>query len=257
MPQMLRFPILSRAAAGAGSTAHPGEGSVARRSIILFAVLGIVSYAVAMLVTMPASVVFKNHVWRTGVSGSLWSGEVGIAGGSTLRWHFAPLRSLTSLGFAADWTATGPGTDLGGRMLMRPGRVVLDQVSGSAHASLLQLAGASLPFSCDFTMQVKMDRIAIGGSDQRIQGTAITDPGSCRGQRSAAPASPVPALYFDAQAIGNESRLRLTPATQRRNALISAVLQDDGSMKITATPEGASTLPFLGIPPGATIETQF
>ncbi|QIG79746.1 type II secretion system protein N [Stakelama tenebrarum] len=208
-----------------------------------------------MLVTMPASVAFKNHPWRTGVSGTLWNGEVGIAGGSTLRWRFAPLRSLTSLGFAADWHATGPNTDLGGRMLMRPGRVVLDEVGGAADASLLRLMGARLPFSCDFAMQVQMERIALGGSGQMMQGNAVTDPGNCRTTGGAA--TPVPALYFDARAIGSESRIRLTPATQRRNTLVSAVLSESGAMEISATRDGATTLPFLGIPPGASIQTQF
>src|SRR6188768_1851677 len=80
--------------------------AVARRRLIRFALLGIASYAVAMIATIPASAVFKNYAWRTGISGTIWNGEVGIAGGSTARWNWAPLRSLLSLGFAADWRLT-------------------------------------------------------------------------------------------------------------------------------------------------------
>ena len=87
-----------------------------------------------MIATMPASVVVKNRPWRTGVAGTVWNGEVGVAGGSKFEWHWAPLRSLTSLGFAADWTATGPDTDMGGRALAGLSSTILDKVSGSSHA---------------------------------------------------------------------------------------------------------------------------
>ena len=89
-----------------------------------------------MIATIPASAVFKNYPWRSGISGTIWNGEVGIAGGSIARWQFAPLRSLVSLGYAADWRVTGPDTDLGGRALAGFGGMTLDKVSGSATASL-------------------------------------------------------------------------------------------------------------------------
>ena len=74
----------------------------------------------------------------------------------------APLRSLTSLGFAADWSATGTGTDLRGRMLVHPGgRVVLDKVAGAADGTLLQALQPDLPFTCTLPMQLAFDRIAV------------------------------------------------------------------------------------------------
>jgi len=215
-----------------------------------------VSYALAMVATMPASVFLNNQPWRTGISGTVWNGEVGVAGGSTVRWRFAPLRSLTSLGFAADRTATGPDTDLGGRVLVKPGHVVLDQVSGSADGTLLAAVAPGLPFSCDLTMQVKLERAVLGGSDRTIQGMIVTDPGYCRPKVGAAPAAPVPALVLTAQDVGAESRIRVAPATQRRQALVQAVLARDGRFDVSLTPEGAATLPFLGIPAGASIQTE-
>ena len=229
---------------------------MARRRIIVFAGLGIGAYALAMLATMPASVVVKNRPWRTGVAGTVWNGEVGVAGGAKFEWHMAPLRSLTSLGFAADWKATGPDTDMGGRLLVHPGgRVVLDKVSGSADASLLQAIQPNLPFTCSFTMQVGMDRIAVGGGSQMISGSATSDPGSCR-PKGAGPAAPLPALLLTAEHIGNRTQIRIAPATQRRRTLVTADLAEDGTLDLGVTPEGAAMMPFLGLPAGARIQGQ-
>ncbi|WP_294062224.1 hypothetical protein [Sphingomonas sp.] len=227
---------------------------MARRRIIVFALLGIVAYALAMIVTMPASVVVKNRPWRTGVAGTVWNGEVGVAGGSKFEWHMAPLRSLTSLAFAADWKATGPDTDLGGRLLVHlGGRTVLDKVSGSADATLLQALQPNLPFTCDLTMQIEMERIAVGGAPQMLSGTATSDPGSCR-PKGAGAASALPALILTAEHIGNRTQIRIAPMTQRRKTLVSAELAEDGTLEFGVTPEGAAMMPFLGLPPGARIQ---
>ena len=229
-------------------------GGVARRRIIVFAVLGIASYVLAMLVTLPASVIVKNRPWRTGVAGTVWHGEVGVAGGSKLEWHMAPLRSLVSLGFAADWKATGPNTDLGGQMLVHlGGRTVLDKVSGSADASLLQAIQPNLPFTCDLTMQVQMDKIAIGGGTQLLHGNLTTDAGSCR-PKGAGAASALPPLILTAEHVGNRTLLRLAPMTQRRRVLLDATLSEDGAIDLGLTPDGAAVLPFVGLPGGARIQ---
>ena len=73
----------------------PDARAVARRRLIVFVCVGIAAYAVALIATLPASVVFPNHPWRSGVAGTVWNGEVGVAGGTAVSWHWAPLRSLT------------------------------------------------------------------------------------------------------------------------------------------------------------------
>jgi hypothetical protein len=229
---------------------------VARRPIIVFASLGIVAYVLAMIVTMPASVVLKNRPWRTGVAGTVWNGEVGVAGGSKFEWHLAPLRSLTSLAFAADWKATGPNTDLGGRMLIHPGgRVVLDHVSGSADGTLLQALQPNLPFTCDLVMQVEMDRIAVGRGDRMLSGNATSDPGSCRPKKAGA-ASALPALVLTAEHVGNRTTIRIAPMAQRRQVLVNAELSEDGTTDLSVTPEGAAMMPFLGLPGGVHLQGE-
>lgn len=203
---------------------------------------------------MPASVLFRNGPWRTGVGGTIWAGEVGVAGGSVFAWRMAPLRSLTSLAFAADWTAKGPATDLGGRMLVHPGgRIVLDKVSGRADGTLLAALQPDLPFTCDVAMQIEMDRIAIGGGARMLKGKALTEPGSCQ-PKKAGMATTVPALALSAEHVGTQSMVRIAPAGQRRRTLLSAELSEAGALGLTVTAEGAAALPFLGAPAGMRID---
>lgn len=255
MPLMRPGLIAATSAGIAGRLPVPDTGRLARRPIIVFAGLGIAAYALAMLATMPASVVLKNRPWRTGVAGTVWNGEVGVAGGSKFEWRMAPLRSLTSFGFAADWKASGPDTDLGGRMLLHPGgRTVLDKVSGTADGRLLQALKSDLPFTCDLTMQIDMDRIALGGGSQMVAGKAVSDPGSCRAKRSSAAASPLPPLLLTAEPIGGRTTIRIVRAAQRRQILLQAELSDAGTLDLSVTPEGAAMMPFLGLPPGVRIQ---
>lgn len=231
-------------------------GRGARRPIIVFTALGIGAYLLALLVTLPASAVLKNRPWRTGVAGTVWNGEVGVAGGAKFEWQMAPLRSLTSLAYAADWKATGPDTDLGGRVLTHlGGRTVLDKVSGAADGSLLQALQPNLPFTCDLVMQVEMERIAFGGGERMAKGSATTDPGSCRPKGTGA-ASSLPALILTAEHIGTRTLIRVAPMAQRRRTLVTLELAEGGTVDISVTPEGATMMPFLGLPAGARIQGE-
>lgn len=202
-----------------------------------------------MIATIPASAVFKNYAWRSGISGTIWNGEVGIAGGSTARWQWAPLRSLVNLGFAADWRVTGPDTDLGGRVVAGFGGTVLDKVSGSATATLLQAIQPNLPFTCDITAQIEIERLVLGGSGRMMAARMESDPGTCRPRGAGAPTQ-VPSLILTSQKTGNETRIRLAPATQRLKTLLNGTLAEDGALTISLTPEGAQALPFIGLPAG-------
>lgn len=228
----------------------------ARRRLILFAGLGIAAYVVALIATIPASAVLSSGAWRTGVAGTIWSGEAGVAGGSTLRWTWAPLRSLTSLGFAVDWQATGAATDLGGRAVLYPSGVVLDSVSGSADGRLLAAIQPNLPFTCDLTMQAEFPRIALGGDDQSVVGRLATDAGSCTPKAAGAAPTALAPMLLTAEAIGGESRMRLVPASQRMRTYMTFVLREDGTLDITMTPEGAAALPFVGLPAGGSLRGE-
>jgi hypothetical protein len=231
---------------------------VARRSIIVFALIGIGAYLLTLLVTLPASVVLKNRPWRSGIAGTVWNGEVGVAGGAKAEWHMAPLRSLTSLAYAADWKASGPDTDLGGQLIAHPGgRMVLDHVSGSADAGLLRTVLPDLPFTCETVMQVEMKRIALGGGARMLDGNIATDPGNCQAKGTgvgAGAAVAVPALFINAEHLGDRTTITIAPFNQRRKLLMTMVLAEDGGTDISMTPDGATVLPFVGMPGGARIQ---
>lgn len=229
---------------------------LARRRSIRFAALGIASFAVAIVATLPASLIAGNTDWRSGVGGTVWNGEVGIAGGSRLEWHFAPLRSLTSLGFAVDWTATGADTDLGGQALVRSGGIRLDRVSGSADASLLAALQPNLPFSCDSTWQVDLPVLSTMAGSAMADGRIAIDPGSCV-TKPGNVATPTPAMLITAEHIGTQTRVRLVPANQRRKTLMDATINEDGTLRFALTGDGAATLPFTGLPAGASVQGSF
>jgi hypothetical protein len=227
----------------------------ARRRLILFAVIGIAAYALAMIWTMPASVLIRNSAWRSGVAGTIWNGEVGVAGGSRLEWTWAPLRSLTSLAFAVDWRATGTNTDLAGRALIGPNTTTLDAVSGRVDGSVLAAIQPDLPFTCDLVMQAEFPKVKVGGTAQMVQGNLTTDAGSCAPKAGGAPTVVQP-LMLIAEKIGTESRMRLVPATQRRRTLMTLVLGEDGTLDVGMTPDGARALPFVGLPSGGSIRGE-
>src|ERR1044072_3415783 len=93
---LLRQGLIAGTSTGRGDAlATPDAREVARRRLIAFAVLGIASYAVAMVATLPASVAFKNRPWRTGVAGTIWNGEVGVSGGAAGGGGWGALRCVT------------------------------------------------------------------------------------------------------------------------------------------------------------------
>jgi hypothetical protein len=178
-----------------------------------------------------------------------------VAGGSRLEWRWAPLRSLTSLAFAVDWRATGMNTDIAGRALIGPNTTTLDAVSGRIDGSALAAIQPDLPFTCDMVIQAEFPSIRVGGSAQRVEGNLTTDAGSCSPKRGGV-ATAVAPMILTAEKIGTESRMRLAPATQRRRTLMTLVLSEGGTLDVTMTPEGASALPFVGLPPGGSIKGE-
>lgn len=209
-----------------------------------------------MVATLPASVVIKHKPWAAGVSGTVWNGEVGLTGGSVVKWDWSPLRSLTSLGYAADFHVTGPDTDLGGRMLAGFTSKVFDKVSGSVSLSVLQALKPTLPFTCEMAAQLEIERAEFGGNGQMMKGNAVSDAGSCA-LRALGAATQVPSLIMTSEKIGTETRIRVAPATQRLKTLLSGTLSESGDLTLSLTPAGAAMLPFTGLRAGVPVKAQF
>lgn len=226
------------------------------RRVLAFAAIGAAAYLAALAATVPARLVAPAAEGVV-VSGTIWSGAATLAGGDRIGWSWAPLRSLAQLGFAIDWRATGPATDLAGNALFKPGRVILESVEGRAGGSLLGVIAPALPFACDMRMTVDLPRIALGGEAQGFSGEVRSDSGVCRPTEAGGLATPVPAMRMTAEQADDGSTLAsIAPLGQRRNRLVKITLGKDGRLAVGVTPEGARALPFLSPTGGMTIETD-
>lgn len=221
------------------------------RRTLAFAALGLCAYLLALAATIPAALIAP-----VAAGGTIWNGEAALPGDNRVRWTWAPLRSLVQLGFAADWHATGPATDLKGQALLKPGRVILTRAKGDADGSLLAALAPDLPFTCDLTMRVDLPRVALGAGRQELSGELRSDPGLCRARDGGSIATPVPALIATAASMpGGEAQAIVAPLGQRRNRLVKIGFGKEGRVVVGITPAGAAKLPFLSPTGGMTIET--
>jgi hypothetical protein len=219
-----------------------------RRRIIVFAAIGLVTYLLSLLATTPARLFVPPSPGISAVGGTIWHGEAALVGGNRLEWRWAPLRSISGLGFAVDWRVTGAATDLGGRALLRRSGVRFDRVSGRADGSLLAAVAPDLPFRCDLLIQANLPLLAIGDK-QRVEGMLRSEPGSCS---SGGAIAPLPPLVAASRASGGgRSALRLMAVGQPGRLLAELVLREEGALDLRVTPAGAALMPFL-LPPGGT-----
>lgn len=190
-----------------------------------------------------------------GATGTIWHGETSVTSGKRLAWTWAPLRSIAGLAFVVEWRMTGPNTDMAGLAGLRPGRVMLEQVSGKADGALLALAG-NLPLSCDFPMHVRLDEVVLGGGTRAMLGEIRTDAGNCRANGTTISRSVPPLIATAERRAHGVSEVRLTPIGQSRELLLAARLTPEGQFSLRLTPAGAAMLP-VALPGGLEIETRF
>lgn len=221
----------------------------ANRRLLIFVGVGIAAYLLALAATIPARLLSP----LPDATGTIWHGEVPL-GGNRLEWRWAPLGSLARLGFAADFAVTGPDSSLAGRALLRPGRVILEDVSGSADGALLD-AVARPSFACSVRMQIDIKHISIGGGERGAQGRIQGDPGVCQGFGGVAP-TPIPALSLDVTQTPGVAVITLARRGRGRTPFLVGGLEADGHLRLIVTAEGAAALPFASPPGGMKIETE-
>lgn len=220
------------------------------RRMLAFAGLGLGIYLLTLLLTIPASLI----VPLPGAGGTIWRGSAPLGGGAIVAWRWSPLGSIGRLGFAADFGVAGGDNSLTGQAILHPGRLLVQDVRGSADGALLT-AVAQPSFTCTLTMKVDMPRIAIGGGARALLGRIDSQPGDCRPLAGGPPVA-TPALRFDAVAADEGSQLILAPAAQPQTAFLAGTLAADGALRLRVTGEGATALPFLSPPGGMAIETE-
>ncbi|WP_156679473.1 hypothetical protein [Sphingomonas profundi] len=213
------------------------------------------TYGIALLATLPASLVVPAGAPVEAIGGTVWRGDVALPGGNRVAWAWAPLRSLGRLGFAVDLAVTGPRTALGGRALLRPGAVQLDNVAGRADGALLAAALPGLPFSCDLALAVDVPHAAIGGEAPAFLGRVRGDPGTCRPKAGGA-ATATPALIATGRQEGADARITVSPQGQTRTRFVEVLLAPGGALNVTVTAEGARALPFAAPAGGMSVSTE-
>lgn len=217
--------------------------------MLIFAAIGAAVYLLALVATIPAQLI----VPLPGATGTIWHGAAPLDAANRIEWRWAPLRSIARLGFAADVVAEGPQTSLAGRALLRPGRVLLDSVSGNADGALLALFRP--PFACTLRLQIDFDRAAIGGGDQGGQGRIRSEAGVCQGFGGQPPVS-VPAMAFDIRQTPGLAVINLAPVGRPRTPFIVGGLSEAGHLNLIVTGEGAAALPFASTPGGMKLEME-
>lgn len=224
----------------------------ARRHFLIFAGVGVIVYLLALFVTIPA----RLFVPMPNVSGTIWHGEAQVAGGNRIQWRWAPLRSLFRFGFAADFSVIGVETSLAGKALLRPGgRLILDDVSGSADGALID-AVARPAFACSVRMQIDIERLSLGGGKRGGQGRIDGEPGVCQAFGSTSPVS-IPALRFDLTQMPGVAMINLAPRAHTRRPYLVGGLSENGELSLIVTAEGATAMPFASTPGGMKVETEF
>lgn len=209
----------------------------------MFVVAGLIAYLLGLIAMIPArAIVDETDNFRVG--GTIWNGEAVLA--STLRfdWHFAPIDTLTRLGFSADWQLSGGGTDLAGSLTSRGDVLRFDKVSGQADGTLLSALAPKLPFTCRFAADVAIERIVLGGSAQQALGSFRTSPANCALRDIAAPPVELPAMRADvAPGARGSSGALMTAAGQLHLAEVR--LAPTGALSIWPTANAVQRAPFL------------
>lgn len=212
-----------------------------RRALPWLAV-GTAAYLVTLIATFPARfVVDLGPRWV--VSGTVWTGEAVVDGAYRVEWRWAPWRSLAAFAFAADVRVTGSGTDLAGSATEAPGRLVIEGLTGQGDGGLLAALGPHLPFVCDTSLQVAIDRMILSPTRSEARGRIGSERGSCT-PVGGGTASPLPPLMTTLQPISDTvSAITVAEPGRDRVHLFEGQI-GGGRIRLTPTRTGVATLPF-------------
>lgn len=183
-----------------------------------------------MIAFIPARLVVNEHD-NLKVGGTIWNGEAVFASTMRAEWQFAPLASLTQLGFAADWRLTGGGTDLAGSIMKRGATMQFEQVSGQADAQMLRVLAPNLPINCTFVADVRIKTLRLGGRQQGGEGSLRVSPSRCSAKAIPGPVIDVPALNG-----------KLAPSARGTSGALTTAAAKQSMVELRLTPEGALSI---------------
>lgn len=212
-----------------------------RRTIILVA-LGTIAYLVALVATIPARfVIDPGERWVMG--GTVWHGEAVLGGSQRIEWDWSPVRTLTSLAFAADWRMSGGATDLTGTAALSGRRVLLEDITGQADGAMIAAIAPRFPLVCETLMQVDIAVLSFGGTESRAVGEIRSQAGRCAPRGIAAPPVALPPLILTMRNAGGPTEGWISPVGMRQK-LVTGTLSRRGRVAVAVSPAGGAALPF-------------
>lgn len=204
------------------------------------------SFLVGLLAMAPAEIVTpRSSNGERQAVGTVWAGERALPGGFGAGWRLQPVSSLFSLAAVERITLRGPDTDATAEALVRPGRVLVRDLEGTASMRLLNAVAPAMPFVCDPVARLDVARLSIRGSPEG-EGTITTSAGSCALTGGGA-ATPVPALAGTVTADEGSTLVTLN-RDGSGEAVMQARVQADGGLTASIEAGGVGLIPGMAAP---------
>lgn len=218
------------------------------RGLIGLLILALLSYAISLAATAPASLVtrlVKMPPAVTSLSGSVWHGQAMLVGGHIARWSVMPLASLGQAALVAQWSLQGPGTQLQGNARLRTNGASVNGVGGRASWRLIAALGSTLPIACEAQARVAIEQAAFGETLETLEGELRSGPAVCAAT-NATSAQPVEVPPLQAVATTTADGVRVDVTTAAEATLLArATLNAQNTLVLTLMPAGARLVPGM------------
>lgn len=179
------------------------------------------------------------------LSGTVWQGRMQIDGGHEVTWTLRPADSIWAFGLAADWRVSGPGTDLGGNVVLRRGGIEVGPISGLASWPLVSAAMPGLPIGCTGQVRLAAVELRVDGVLRTGSGTATTLAGECSRLDGSSEVVATPALHAQISTQDDGIHVLITPQDGPRVALVTARLTTADRVVVTIHRAGAELVPGM------------
>jgi hypothetical protein len=218
---------------------------VTRWRVVLGCVAG-GSFLIGLVAMAPAEIVTpRSSNGERQAVGTVWAGERALPGGFGAGWSLRPFSSLFSLAAVERISLRGPETQATAEALVRPGRVLVRDLEGTASMRLLNAVAPAMPFVCDPLARLDVARLSIRGAPEG-EGTITTSPGACALTGGGA-ATPVPALAGTVTADEGSTLVTLN-RDGSGEAVMQARIQADGGLTASIEAGGVGLIPGMTAP---------
>lgn len=210
------------------------------------------AYALGLIAMAPSEIIVaRSSNGERQAVGTVWAGERAMPGGFGARWAVMPLSSILHLSGALKLTLRGPDTLAEGQVLVRPGRVLVRDLEGTASLRMLNAVAPALPFACSSVMRLDVATLSLRGTPTG-SGTMVSGPADCAPTTGGA-ATPIPGLNGMIAADGAATTV-VFACGDTAAEVMKARVQADGGLTASVEPGGVGLLPGVAAP--VSIETS-